>query len=183
VFLLAVPVMALLLVVGPVLLPEYRDPRAGRLDLPSAALSLAGVLLVIAGLKRLAQDGLGWPSTLFIVAGLAVGVVFLRRQRTLADTLIDLRLFRSPALSASLTTYMLGILVVFGTFLFTAQYLQLVLGLSPLEAGLWVLPEAVGSAARWRRRGSSPSSSARPQDVQRRDRLGGLVHEYHAVAA
>ena len=63
VFLLAVPVMALLLVVGPVLLPEYRDPDAGRLDLASAAMSLASVLAVIYGLKQLAQDGLGWPPS------------------------------------------------------------------------------------------------------------------------
>src|ERR687897_2593955 len=71
VFLLAVPVMAVLLVLGPILLPEYRDPEAGRLDLPSAALSLAAVLAVIYGLKQVAQDGLGWLPALFIAAGLA----------------------------------------------------------------------------------------------------------------
>jgi DHA2 family multidrug resistance protein-like MFS transporter len=69
--------------------------------------------------------------------------VFVRRQRTLADPFIDLRLFRIPAFSASLATYGLGILVVFGGFLFLPQYLQLVLGLSPLEAGLWTLPWAL----------------------------------------
>ena len=58
VFLLAVPVMALLLVLGPILLPEYQDPDAGRLDLFSAALSLVAVLAVIYGLKQIAQDGL-----------------------------------------------------------------------------------------------------------------------------
>jgi DHA2 family multidrug resistance protein-like MFS transporter len=125
VFLLAVPVMALLLVAGPLLLPEYRDPAAGRLDVVSAALSLAAVLLLIYGLKQLAQDGPGWPPALFILAGVAVGAVFLRRQQTLADPLIDLRLFRSAAFSASLSSYMLSILVVFGAFLFIAQYLQL----------------------------------------------------------
>ena len=59
VFLLDVPVMVLLLVVGPVLLPEYKDPGAGRLDLPSAAMSLAAVLLLIYGLKHLALAGSG----------------------------------------------------------------------------------------------------------------------------
>src|SRR6266699_5989174 len=67
VFLLAVPVMALLLVLGPLLLPEFRDPRAGRLDLISAALSVAAVLAVIYGLKQLTRDGLGWPPVLFMV--------------------------------------------------------------------------------------------------------------------
>jgi MFS transporter, DHA2 family, multidrug resistance protein len=142
-FLLAVPVMVLLLALGPRLLPEYRDPTAGRPDLPSAGLSLVAVLAMIFGLKQIAQDGLGWLPALSIVAGLAVGIAFVRRQRQLADPLIDLQLFRAPAFSASLATYGLGILVVFGGFLFLPQYLQLVLGLSPLEAGLWTLPWAL----------------------------------------
>src|ERR687891_1608279 len=81
VFLLAVPVMVLLLVLGPVLLPEFRDPDAGRLDLLSAALSLVAVLAVVYGLKQIAQDGLGWLPAVSIVAGLAVGVAFVRRQK------------------------------------------------------------------------------------------------------
>jgi MFS transporter, DHA2 family, multidrug resistance protein len=144
VFLLAVPVMALLLVLGPLLLPEFRDPRAGRLDLRSAGLSLAGVLLVIWGLKQLAQDGLGWLAVLSILAGLAVGVVFVRRQRRLPDPLLDLRLFRIPAFSAALATNTLDFFVSFAALLFIAQYLQLVLGLSPLQAGLWTVPSSGG---------------------------------------
>jgi len=144
VFLLAVPVMALLLVVGPVLLPESRDPNAGRLDLGSAGMSLAAVLLVIWGLKQLAQDGLGLPPALSMLAGLGVGVVFVRRQQTLANPLLDLRLFRSPAFSAALATNILDFFVAFAAFLFIAQYLQLVLGLSPLQAGLWMLPSSLG---------------------------------------
>src|SRR5687768_11790461 len=143
VFLLAVPVMALLLILAPRLLPEYRDPDAGRPDLPSAALSLAAVLAVIFGLKQIAQDGLAWLPTLSIVAGLAMGRAFVWRQRRLADPFIDLGLFRSRAFSASLVTYGTGILLVFGGFLFLPQYLQLVLNLSPLEAGLWTLPWAL----------------------------------------
>src|SRR5215203_4756099 len=146
VFLLAVPVMALL-VLGPVLLPEFRDPEAGRLDLISATMSLAGVLVVIYGLKQIAQDGIGWPPVLSIMVGFAIGVVFVRRQRTLADPLIDLRLFRVPAFSASLAAFTLSIFVVAGIFLFIAQYLQLVLGLSPLVAGLWTVPSSGGLIA------------------------------------
>ena len=139
--------MVLLLVVGPWLLPEFRDPDAGRLDLPSAGLSLAAVLLVIYGLKRIAEDGLGWVPAVSIVLGLALGVLFLRRQRTLADPLIDLRLFRVPAFSASLATYMLACFVAFGAYVFIAQYLQLVLGLSPLQAGLWTVPSMLAFVA------------------------------------
>jgi DHA2 family multidrug resistance protein-like MFS transporter len=144
VFVLAVPVMALLLVLGPLLLPEFRDPGAGRLDLVSAALSVAGVLAVIYGLKQLARDGLGWPPALSLVAGLAAGVVFVRRQHRRADPLLDLRLFRCAAFTAALTTNLLSFFVGFGTLLYIAQYLQLVLGLSPLAAGLWMLPSSAG---------------------------------------
>ena len=147
VFLLAVPVMALLLVLGPVLLPEFRDPDAGRLDLFSAALSLVAVLAVIYGLKQVAQDGVGWLPLLSIAAGLTVGLAFARRQSRLADPLIDLRLFRAPAFGASLAAFFFSIFVIAGVFFFVAQYLQLVLGLSPLAAGLWTLPSAGGLVA------------------------------------
>jgi DHA2 family multidrug resistance protein-like MFS transporter len=145
VFLLAVPVMALLLVLGPLLLPEFRDPQAGRLDLISAALSMAAVLAVIYGLKQLTRDGFGWPPAASIVVGLAAGVLFVRRQHRLADPLLDLRLFRSAAFTAALTTNLLSFFTGFGALLFIAQYLQLVLGLSPLAAGLWMLPSSAGS--------------------------------------
>ena len=151
VFLISVPVMVLILVVGPVLLPEYKDENAGRPDVRSAVLSLAAMLLAIYGLKRIAQDGLGVAPVLFILAGLAVGVLFVRRQLSLADPMIDLRLFSVPAFSASLATYGLSILILFGGFLFLPQYLQLVRGLTPFQAALWTLPWAlsfiVGSTA------------------------------------
>lgn len=140
VFLLAVPVMVLLLALGPLLLPEFRDPKAGRLDLTSALLSLASVLTLIYGLKHLAEHGASWISAAFVAAGLIGGWLFVRRQRSLADPLLDLRLFANRAFCAALLTNVLGVFVAFGGFLFIAQYLQLVLGLSPLEAGLWSLP-------------------------------------------
>jgi DHA2 family multidrug resistance protein-like MFS transporter len=142
VFLINVPVMALLLALGPGLLPESRDPHAGRLDVASAAQSLLAVLAVIYGLKSIAEDGAGWLPALTILAGIVLGVVFVRRQRRLADPLIDLTLFRIPAFSAAIATNILGFLATFGTFLFIAQYLQSVIGLSPLQAGLWSTPAA-----------------------------------------
>lgn len=147
VFLIAVPVMVLLLIVGPRYIPEYRDPQAGGIDLLSAALSLAAVLPVIYGLKQIAEHGFGGVAVATILAGLAIGFVFVRRQQTLADPMIDLRLFRSPGFSAAVAINILGVFAVFGSFLFTAQYLQLVIGLSPLMAGIWSLPGAVGVIA------------------------------------
>lgn len=143
VFLLAVPVMVLLLVLGPLLLPEFRDPNAGRLDIGSAALSIAAVLAMIYGIKRLAEEGWGWPPLLSIAVGLAIGALFVWRQRRLADPLIDLALLRSPAFTAALAINILGFFAVFAAFFYVAQHLQLVLGMGPMEAGWWSVPSAV----------------------------------------
>lgn len=147
VFLLAVPVMVLLLVAGPLLLPEYRDPNAGRLDIASAGLSLLAVLATIYGFKMIAAHGPSVISGGSIASGIAIGALFVRRQRSLADPLLDLRLFESSSFSTALGVNMLGCFMIFGSFLYTAQYFQLVRGLSPLGAGLWMLPSAVAVTA------------------------------------
>ena len=144
VFLINVPVMAVLLLVGPRVLPEYRDPEAGRLDLVSAALSLVAVLALIFGLKQIAQDGFGVLPLVAIAAGIAIGVAWVRRQLTASDPMFDLQLFRIPRFTAALVVNFLTVFVAIGYFLFVAQYLQLVLGLSPLEAGLLSVPSAIG---------------------------------------
>jgi MFS transporter, DHA2 family, multidrug resistance protein len=143
VFLLAVPGMAVLLAIGPQFLPEYKDPDAGRLDITSAALSLIAVLAVIYGIKTLARDGTGLVSVVPLLAGLAVGGTFIARQRRLADPMIDLGLFRRPGFSLALGANTLGFAVVLGMDVFLAQYFQLVLGYSPLAAGLWSVPGAL----------------------------------------
>jgi DHA2 family multidrug resistance protein-like MFS transporter len=143
VFLLAVPVMAVLMLVGPRVLPEYRDPSAGRLDLVSVALSLVAILALILGLKTVAQDGIGVVPLASIAVGLVVGSVWVRRQLTAADPMFDLRLFRIARFTTSLAINFLAIFLAVGYFLFVAQYMQLVLGLTPFEAALWSLPEAI----------------------------------------
>ncbi len=143
VFLLAVPMMVLILVVGPLLLPEFKDPNPGRLDPFSAALSVAAVLATIWGIKRIAEAGGDWAAALAILVGLAVGYAFVRRQQGLADPLIDVSLFRRPAIGGALATNIVALFIAFGSFLFIAQYFQLVLGMSPLEAGLWTAPTGV----------------------------------------
>ena len=147
VFLLAVPVMVLLLILGPLLLPEFRDPSPRRVDLVSSALSLASVLLLIYGVKQFAQDGLTWIAMVAFIAGVLIGVAFIDRQRRLKDPFVDLGLFQIPAFNAALAINLLSLLAVSGAFLFIAQYLQLVVGLSPWLAGLWTLPSAAGMVA------------------------------------
>ena len=144
VFLLAVPVMVILLATGPFLLPEYRDAAAGRPDFLSVGLSLAAILPVVYGLTEIAEGGLRPVPVAAIVAGLLVGWGFVGRQRTLADPLIDLRLFGQPGFSAALSINTLVYFVILGMLLLISQYLQLVLGQSPLRAGLWMLPTMAG---------------------------------------
>lgn len=143
VFLIGVPVMVLLLIAGPLLLPEYRNPDAGSLDLASVALSMAAVIASVYGIKQMAQDGLALLPMLVMAAGIGLGIVFVRRQHRLVNPVVDLRLLGDRAFSAALVTYATGTFVVFGTFVFVAQYLQLVLDLDTLRAGLWSTPSAL----------------------------------------
>jgi MFS transporter, DHA2 family, multidrug resistance protein len=147
VFLIGLPVAAAVLLVAPALLPEYKNPDAGRIDLLSVALSLASILPVIYGLKELARHGFAPVPAAALIAGLAVGAVFVRRQGRLADPLLDLRLFTSASFTAALLILMVAMLGTGGGYLFITGFLQMVEGLSPLEAGLWIVPSAAASIA------------------------------------
>ncbi len=144
VFLLGIPVMLLLLVSAPVLLPEYRAPNTRRLDLPSVGLSLCAILPVIYGLKELARSGIAIVPLLAIAAGLGLGLLFIARQRTLDNPLVDLRLFQNRAFTAALVG-MFGVTLTGANMLFITQHLQFVEGLSPLHAGEWMLPAVFAS--------------------------------------
>src|SRR5437763_4403527 len=145
VFLLGVPAMVLLLVIGPKLLPEYRDLTAGRLDLPSVALSLFATLPMVYGIKEFARDGVHPVPAIALVTGLAFGVVFVRRQRTLEEPLLDLKLFRNKAFSTALGGMLVFAMLGGTTMLFVAQFFQMVQHLSPVGAALALLPGMLAS--------------------------------------
>ncbi|WP_116202857.1 MFS transporter [Amycolatopsis circi] len=143
VFLINVPVMVLLLALGPLVLPEHRTPATGRFDLLGAVLSIVSVLGIVYGIKQIAAHGFDWLAVVSCVAGLAVGVAFVRRQRSAAHPLIDLALVRSRAFAVPLLIDLLATFALVGFNLFTWQYLQVVLGMSPLESAVWSLPTFV----------------------------------------
>lgn len=147
VFLLGVPVMALLLIAGPLLLPEFRDEKAGRLDLASAVISVTTLLTVIYGLKTAAREGFSPEAVAALALGIALGALFVRRQRRLVDPMLDLALFANRAFSTSVCALLLTILALSGAWLLIFQFLQGVLGLSPLKAGLVMLPPALVQVA------------------------------------
>lgn len=144
VFLPAVPVMLLLLVLGPRLLPEFRDEHAGRIDPASVVLSLTAVLSMIYAIKVMAEHGPSLPRLALLAAGMAIGALFLRRQGQIDYPLLDLRLFAIPTFRTAIMAYALSCLAMFGIYIFIAQYLQMVLMLSPLEAGWATVPWALG---------------------------------------
>src|SRR5918994_834137 len=94
------------------------------------------------GRRRLLLAGAASFGAASVIAAFALGAAFIDRQRRLADPMIDLGLFRRPAFSLALSANTLAFAVVFGIEVFVAQYFQLVLGYSPLEAGLWSVPGA-----------------------------------------
>ncbi|WTW92714.1 MFS transporter [Streptomycetaceae bacterium NBC_01309] len=147
VFLIAVPIMGVLLVAGPLVLPEYRNPGAGRLDPTSVVLSLAAILPVVYGIKQIAKHGVDGVSAGALVFGAAMGVWFALRQRRLEHPLLDVRLFADRSFSAALATSTLVGAALGGTYLFITQYLQLVEELSPLESGLWLVPGSLALIA------------------------------------
>ncbi|MFF3484579.1 MFS transporter [Streptomyces sp. NPDC002701] len=140
VFLINIPVTVLILVLGPLLLPEYRAPDAGRFDLLGAVLSLATVLPIVYGIKELAADGLTYENVAVMAVGIALGVLFVMRQRSAANPLIDLGMFRNRGFSTSVGVNVVAMFALVGFLFFATQWVQLVYGLSPLEAGLWTLP-------------------------------------------
>ncbi|MET8357817.1 MFS transporter [Micromonospora sp. NPDC005171] len=148
VFLLGVPFMIVLLATGFVLLPEYRDPNAGKFDLFSVVLSLGAILPVVYGVKEFAASDSDNPVVAggAILLGLVVGWIFVRRQSRLEHPLIDLTMFRSASFSGTLVTMMFASAALAGVSLMSTQYIQSVEGLSPAASGLWQAPTGLGIA-------------------------------------
>ncbi|MEU5277851.1 MFS transporter [Streptomyces asoensis] len=143
VFLVNLPAMVLLLVLGPVLLPESRDPAPGRFDWPSVPLSMAAVLPVIYGLKEIAAEGWHPVHVVEVTVGLLFAALFVHRQRTAADPMISPALFRRPGFAPAVVLNLVSSFGMLGSAFFTTQYLQSVLGRSALEAALWALLPSV----------------------------------------
>ncbi|GAA1234631.1 MFS transporter [Prauserella halophila] len=147
IFLINVPPMALLVVLGALVLPERHESRVSRIDPSSVALSVTGMLAVVYGLQEIAAGAEGESASLppgfsvfLVVAGLAMLVLFVRRQRRLADPLFDLVLLKNRRVAASLLTLLLTGIGSVGLFFLFTQHLQWVGGFTPLVAGILTLP-------------------------------------------
>ncbi|SDE04421.1 MFS transporter, DHA2 family, multidrug resistance protein [Glycomyces harbinensis] len=140
VFLMAAPVSLAVVLAAPLLLPESKNPSPGTLDLASVGLSFMAMFPFVYGIKTIAEHGLTWAAAAAILVGAVSAVWFVRRQARLEHPLIDVALFRLRRFSASLATNFTIVFAMISALFLLTQYLQLVLGFSPMEAGLLLLP-------------------------------------------
>lgn len=147
VFLMAVPVLAPLLLVGPALIPESRDPQPGPVDGVSIALSLATMTPLVYGIKTLASGGPTALALSGVILAAVAGTAFVRRQLRRATPMLDVRLFARPAFTGSVLANLLAIFSLVGFLFYASQHLQLVSGHSPMAAGLLLVPGLLVSVA------------------------------------
>ncbi|MDJ0312865.1 MFS transporter [Arthrobacter sp. H35-D1] len=140
VFLLSVPVLIPLLIMAPIFVTESKDPSPGRIDPVSILLSFGAMVPTLIGIKEIAQSGVSAVNMAFILAGIALGVVFVRRQLRRAHPMMDMSLFRNPVFSGGVLANLLSIFSLVGFLYFVTQHLQLVVGLSPTHAAFVLVP-------------------------------------------
>ncbi|MBO0793855.1 MAG: MFS transporter [Ktedonobacteraceae bacterium] len=145
VFLVGVPVMIIVLLLGKWLLPEYKNPHAARLHFPSVFLSLLAILPLMYGMKEVAAHGWQVVPIIALLIGAVCSVWFVYQQRKLTDPLVDITLFRKPAFTIMLIAMLMNTMFPGGVMVLSTQYLQLVAELSPLQAGLWLIPVMLAS--------------------------------------
>ncbi|WP_150460438.1 MFS transporter [Nesterenkonia ebinurensis] len=145
VFLINVPFMASLLLLGPWLLPERTERNTGGFDVPSIVLSIVGIFALVYGLQELATgqqtgEGTVWVNISIATAGVLALWFFIRRQRQLTEPLFDMALLADRRVGPSLGAVLVFTIGAMGIYFLVTQYLQLVIGLTPLQAGLATLP-------------------------------------------
>ncbi|PVZ56347.1 MFS transporter [Arthrobacter sp. H-02-3] len=158
VLLVAVPIILPLLLLGPALIPESRDPKPGRVDVPSIILSLLVMVPVVYGIKALATHGPAPEAFASIGVGLLMGYVFIRRQRNLAEghstaratghstaPMLDVSLFGNRIFSTAIIANVLALFSFNGFILFLAQHLQLLEGQSPSASGVAMVPALIAT--------------------------------------
>jgi MFS transporter, DHA2 family, multidrug resistance protein len=146
VFAVTPPAMAALLVLGPRLLPEHRSATSRRMDVAGVALGITGILATVYAIKQLAAAADPALPLLSGIGGVALLLAFALHLRRTANPVLDASLCHERAFTVPQAGNALAFAVLYGTQLLTGQYLQSVLGMTPLEAGLWTIPSAVAYA-------------------------------------
>ncbi len=147
VFLMALPVMAVLVVAGRILLPESRNDQAGSFDWISSPLSLVAIVPVVYAVKVTAEHGPTLQLGVIALFGVVMGVVFVRRQQRLDEPMLDVSLFSHRPFAVAIATNLVANFGYIGGIFFIAQYFQLVEGYGPLDAAFKLLPAMAASLA------------------------------------
>lgn len=140
VFLINVPVLVALLPLALWLVPESKDPAPGPVDLWSVTLSLATMLPLVYTIIAVAERGITPVTLAGVLVGLVAGWAFVRRQLRLPTPMLDVTLFTRPVFAGAVSANLLSVLGFSGLLVIVAQFLQLVAGLSPMDAGLVLVP-------------------------------------------
>ena len=142
-FLIAVPVLIPLLILGRLLIPESKDPNPGRLDLVSIALSMVMLVPLVFAIKSVATEGATWADLVLVALSAVAGYAFARRQLNAVNPMLDMRLFTVGAFSGAVLVNLLSVVSLVGFLFFASQHLQLVLALRPMDAALALVPGLV----------------------------------------
>lgn len=140
VFLLAVPVMIVLIVCAPFLIPESKNPNPAKINFVAIVLLFCTIIPVVYSIKVVAHDGVNLKSLVLVVVGLFVGFVFVKMQLKSRNPLLEIDLFRSKVFTGAVNINLFSTFALVGALLFISQHLQLVLGLSPLQAAFKLTP-------------------------------------------
>jgi EmrB/QacA subfamily drug resistance transporter len=144
VFLINIPVVLVALVAGRFLVPDSKDPSAPRLDLVGTVLGALGLGALLYGIIQAPSEGWGdpWVVAAF-VTGLVVLGTFLVWELRSDHPMLEVRFFRNPRFGAASIAVTLVFFAMFGASYFLTQYLQYVLGYSPMAAGAALVPLAL----------------------------------------
>jgi EmrB/QacA subfamily drug resistance transporter len=148
IFLVNLPIVAIGIVAGAILIPESRDPEPKKLDFPGAALSIAGLTAIVWGLIEASERG--WTDSKILgafAAGSAIMAAFVAWERRSSHPMLDVSVFRNLRFSAASISVAFVFFALMGVVYFLTTYLQSVMGYTALEAGIRMLPVAVGLIA------------------------------------
>lgn len=155
VFFINVPIIAVALISGAVLLPSSRDPEHRALDPMGSVLSVAGLGTLLYAIIQAPERGWTDPLILGLFAiAVATLITFVRYERATASPMLPMDQFSDPRFSVGAGAIFLTFFAMFGLFFVLTQYLQFVLSYSPLQAGAATLPMALSMIV------SAPRSAA-----------------------
>jgi EmrB/QacA subfamily drug resistance transporter len=148
VFLVNIPIVVAGLVASAFLIPESRDPEPAALDFAGAGLSMAGLTAIVWGLIEASERGWGDSLVLSSFAiGSAILALFILWERRTDHPMLDVSVFANRRFSGASIAVAFIFFALMGVVYFLTTYLQSVMGFTALEAGIRMLPVAVGMVA------------------------------------